>query len=112
VHDAGLGRFVGMLEYKCLWEGKLFVKISRWYPSSKMCRMCGALNSDLTLSEREWVCECGVVHDRDINAAYNIRTEGMRILGLGVPGILAEGHTESINACGAFVRPPVGGKRC
>ncbi|HKP54956.1 MAG TPA: transposase [Chloroflexia bacterium] len=121
VHDAGLGSFVRMLEYKCLWEGKHFVKISRWFPSSKLCRMCGALKSDLTLRDREWVCECGTVHDRDINAAHNIRTEGMRILrsgvsraggsGAGELGILAVGHTESVNACGAFVRPPVGGKK-
>ncbi len=96
IHDAGWSDFLGMLEYKALWHRKHLVKIGRWYPSTKLCGQCGALNDDLTLTDREWLCECGVLHDRDKNAACNIRQEGLRILGVS---ILAAGCAESQNAC-------------
>ena len=57
--------------------GKQLVKIDKWFPSSKTCRHCGYVNSELTLSDRTWICECGEIIDRDINAAINIRNVGL-----------------------------------
>jgi len=74
VGDASMQMFHRMLEYKCKWYGIDFIKADRWYPSSKRCNDCGAIYKGLKLSEREWACaECGVVHDRDLNAALNLR---------------------------------------
>ena len=74
VHDAGMGDFVRMLEYKCAWYGTAFVKIDRWYPSSKTCSHCGARKQALLLSERTYRClQCGFECDRDENAARNIQ---------------------------------------
>lgn len=68
-----------MLEYKCDWYGKNLQVIGRFEPSSKTCNSCGSKNNDLKLSDREWVCkDCGEIHDRDINAALNIRNFGLR----------------------------------
>jgi putative transposase len=79
VNDVGWGQFVHMLEYKSLWKGKHLVKVPKFFPSSKRCSRCGIINKSLTLSERAWFCpECKTVHDRDINAAVNIREEGIR----------------------------------
>jgi putative transposase len=80
VGDIGWGQFFHMLEYKSLWKGKHLVKVSKFFPSSKKCSKCGYVNKGLTLSDRMWSCpECRTVHDRDINAAVNIRDEGIRI---------------------------------
>jgi len=94
--DAGLGEFKRQLEYKCLWNRRHFVMVDRFFPSSKRCNVCGALNDRLTLSDREWDCECGAHHKRDFLAACNIRDEGLRIL--------AEGHSDDQNARGDHVR--------
>lgn len=80
VLDAALGEFVGQLEYKTQWRGKHVQKVSRWFPSSKLCRECGVVNSELTLSERTWTCVCGATHDRDCNAATNVLLEGVSLL--------------------------------
>ena len=72
--------------------------IDRWFPSSKL-HSCGLVNDALTLSDRSWLCGCGVIVDRDLNAAQNIRTEGLRLLE-------AAGHADSLNACGGDVRHP------
>jgi putative transposase len=74
IADAGWGMFVEMLEYKAEWQGKNILRIGRFEPSSKTCSCCGWIYKDLTLEEREWTCKgCGVVHDRDVNAAKNIK---------------------------------------
>ena len=74
VADASMQMFHRMIEYKCQWYGIDLIKADRWYPSSKRCNDCGATYKELKLSEREWACtECGVVHDRDLNAALNLR---------------------------------------
>lgn len=73
ISDASWGLFFDMLEYKSAWYGKNLVKIGRFEPSSKLCSDCGVKNKDLTLSDREWLCMCGSIHDRDINAAKNIK---------------------------------------
>jgi putative transposase len=79
--DASMGAVLRQLEYKCAWYGRGFVRVDRFYPSSKTCGRCGAVYDGLTLAMREWSCpECGCVHDRDLNAACNIAREGRRIL--------------------------------
>ena len=80
--DNANGQFRTLLERKLIAEGKAFVRIDRFYPSSKRCSRCGKIKKELPLSERTYICECGLTEDRDINAAINIREEGKRILGL------------------------------
>ena len=77
-NDNGFGQFRGMLSYKMAERGKKLITIDKWFPSSKMCRFCGAINSKLTLKDREWDCDCGAHLLRDHNAAINIREEGLR----------------------------------
>ncbi|MET8835104.1 RNA-guided endonuclease TnpB family protein [Micromonospora sp. NPDC004540] len=72
VSDAGFAEFVRQLEYKSSWYGSSVWAADRWYPSSKTCGTCGAINTGLTLSDRTWSCQCGAVHDRDHNAARNL----------------------------------------
>jgi putative transposase len=84
VTDAGWSMFVNMLEYKATNKGRTIVKIDRWFPSSQICSCCGCNTGRKPLHVRKWTCpECGKIHDRDINAAKNILTEGKRILGAG-----------------------------
>ena len=96
--DASLGEFRQQLEYKTTWNRRHLAVIGRWYPSSKTCHACGAVNAALALADRSWTCVCGVCHDRDLNAALNIRTEGLKLL--------AVGYTDRLNAHGAVVSPP------
>ena len=74
IQGAAWSEFVRQLEYKSEWYGKNVLFIGRFEPSSKLCHKCGYINQDLKLSDREWVCPvCGEHHDRDINAAMNIK---------------------------------------
>ena len=74
IGDVSWSTFFTMLDYKCRKYGKTLLKIGRFDPSSKICSKCGYLKRDLTLSDREWICpDCGTHHDRDINAAINIK---------------------------------------
>ena len=74
VDDLGFYQFVGILEHLARANGKQVVKVDRFFASSKTCNTCGHVKQDLTLADREWTCEgCGWVHDRDENAAKNIR---------------------------------------
>ena len=77
--DNGYGKFLSMLEYKLAERGKYLVKVSKWYPSSQLCHRCGK-KKKLRLEERIYECECGLVMDRDYNAAINILREGLRVL--------------------------------
>jgi putative transposase len=70
--SVALGEFFRQLEYKCAWRGVALLKVDRFYPSSKTCSACGAINTELTLAVRQWRCDCGAEHHRDINAAINI----------------------------------------
>lgn len=81
VHENGWGRFTIMLGYKAARKGKILIKVGKMFPSSQMCHECGAINPvTKDLSVREWTCpECGHHHDRDINAALNIRDEAIRL---------------------------------
>ena len=84
VSDASWGTFVTMLEYKAKWYGKELVKIGRFYPSSKTCHHCGHVKEDLSLEDRYYTCpNCGELIDRDLNAAKNIRDEGLRNISAG-----------------------------
>lgn len=81
VVDASFGMFLTMLEYKCRWYGVNLIKIDRFAPSSKTCGKCGHIYKGLKLSERSWTCpECGTHHDRDFNAACNIKDFGLKAL--------------------------------
>ena len=76
----GWSGLVDKLSYKAEWYGRILVQVDRFYPSSKLCHDCGHKYKGLRLSEREWVCErCGIPHDRDVNAALNIRDEALRL---------------------------------
>ena len=81
IQEVGFYKFKETLVNKALVNGKQVVFIDRFYPSSKGCSVCGYKKQDLRLSDREWVCpQCGIKHDRDINAAMNILLEGQRIV--------------------------------
>ena len=78
ISDCSWYEFVRQLEYKSEWYGKNLIKIGRFEPSSKLCSVCGTINQDLTLKDREWTCKsCGTIHDRDINASINIKNIGL-----------------------------------
>ena len=73
IADAGMSGFLVKLEYKCRWYGAQYLKADRWFASSQLCAHCGWKNKELTLSQQEWRCGgCGVVNDRDANAAVNL----------------------------------------
>lgn len=82
VFDNGFGEFRLLLSYKLEEQGKPFIKIDRWFPSSQLCCCCGFQNKELkNLQIRNWKCpKCGCEHDRDLNASINIRNEGLRML--------------------------------
>jgi len=92
ISDAGWGEFIRQLKYKGDWYGKNVIEIGRFEPSSKTCNECGVVNETLTLSDREWACaSCLTVHDRDLNAAINIKNIGLKKhSGMGSPGEPAE----------------------
>ena len=76
----GWSALVNKLSYKAEWYGRTLVQVDRFYPSSKLCHACGHKYKELRLSEREWTCEnCHSRHDRDVNAALNIRDEALRL---------------------------------
>jgi len=78
VSDASMSEFLRCLEYKMKWAGGKVVKVDRWYPSSKTCSACGFVLDVLLLKTREWSCpQCGAHHDRDVNAACNLRNEAV-----------------------------------
>ncbi|MGA9377446.1 MAG: RNA-guided endonuclease TnpB family protein, partial [Phormidium sp.] len=88
--DAGLSMLVNFLGYKLKRVGGILVEVDRFFPSTKLCNCCKYKNDSLTLKDREWVCpKCQTHHDRDENAAKNIREEGIRILSTNTVG-----HTE------------------
>lgn len=84
ISDCSWSTFVSMVEYKSKWYGKNILKIGRFEPSSKMCNNCGYMKKDLTLDIREWECpNCHAKHDRDINAAKNIKSYGLHKSNVG-----------------------------
>ena len=94
ISDVGWGMFCTMLKYKAASEGRQYIEIDRWFPSSKTCHVCLNRADNLSLDVRAWTCKhCGTHHDRDVNAAINIRNEALRVLALGT----------SASACGGDV---------
>ncbi|MCX5435515.1 RNA-guided endonuclease TnpB family protein [Streptomyces sp. NBC_00063] len=89
ISDAAWSEFRSMLEYKAAWYERDVVAVDRFFPSSKLCSACGALQEKMPLSVRTWTCgNCGVTQDRDVNAAKNLLAVGL-----------------TVTACGAGVRP-------
>ena len=81
VTDAAYRTFLNQLEYKLKWLGKKLVRIDKYFPSSQLCSSCGFRNKDLLLKTKYWVCpKCGAKHNRDHNAATNIKNEGIRLV--------------------------------
>lgn len=74
IQSASWSEFIKMVKYKSEWNGKNIIQIGRFEPSSKTCHCCGYINFDLKLKDRTWICpHCGTQHDRDVNAAINIK---------------------------------------
>jgi len=85
IQELSLFRFKQLLKCKAEWYGRDIIEINRFFPSSKLCSCCGHKNSDLKLNDRSWTCPaCNSIHDRDLNAAINIKKEGERILKIGL----------------------------
>jgi putative transposase len=87
IQEVSWTRFNTILKYKAEWYGRSVIEVDQFFASSKLCNICGYKNVDLTLNDRSWVCpECGESHDRDINAANNIKQKVMKIkIGLSSP---------------------------
>jgi putative transposase len=101
ISDAGWGQFCTMLKYKAEREGKTYLEIDRFFPSSKTCNVCLNQIGSLPLDIRNWTCEyCQTSHDRDINAAINIRNEALRILRVRNSASQAECKTHSRQSLG------------
>lgn len=91
IADASFSSFCNMINYKSKWYGRTYIKISSFYPSSKLCHCCGYKNITLTLTDREWECpNCHTLLDRDKNAALNILDEGLKILNKSRQGLPIE----------------------
>ncbi|MER7694155.1 RNA-guided endonuclease TnpB family protein [Streptomyces sp. NPDC097610] len=88
ISDAAWSEFRSMLEYKAVWYGREVIAIDRWFPSSRLCSACNTLRDRMPLHVRTWTCDCGVTHDRDVNAANNLLAAGL-----------------AVTVCGAGVRP-------
>ncbi|MFD8215438.1 RNA-guided endonuclease InsQ/TnpB family protein [Streptomyces sp. NPDC059697] len=88
ISDAAWSEFRSMLEYKAQWYGREVVAVDRWFPSSRLCSACNTLQDTMPLHVRTWTCDCGVTHDRDVNAAHNLLAAGL-----------------AVTVCGAGVRP-------
>ena len=107
--DAAVGKLLDLLESKVAGQGRILIKVDRFFPSSQLCHCCGARKTDLTLADRVFVCpnsNCGYVGDRDENAALNIILEALRLFGLNLnrpSGIVATARRKT--AWGPGVRP-------
>jgi putative transposase len=90
ISDVSWYEFFKQLEYKCERYGKTLLRIGQFEPSSKICSVCGSINRDLKLSDREWTCAgCGTLHDRDVNASINIKKfalQDQNLIGVVAPG--------------------------
>ncbi|WP_406337805.1 transposase [Streptomyces sp. NBC_01620] len=88
ISDAAWAEFRSLLEYKAQWYGREVIAVDRFFPSSRLCSLCGTLQDKMPLHVRTWTCACGTTHDRDVNAARNLLAAG-----------------RAVSACGAGVRP-------
>lgn len=110
IASASWSEFFRQLLYKCDWYGKNLIRIGRFEPSSKMC-LCGYINKDLTLKDREWDCpQCGRHNDRDLLAAVNIKRFGLQkqnLIGEISPYVVGAGDVESLTLVGAMKRQSI-----
>ncbi|MGP4052192.1 RNA-guided endonuclease TnpB family protein [Streptomyces sp. 2A115] len=88
IPDASWSEFRSMLEYKAAWYGRQVIAVDRFFPSSRLCSVCGTVQEKMPLSVCRWACGCGAVHDRDVNAANNLLAAGL-----------------AVSVCGAGARP-------
>jgi putative transposase len=88
ISDASWSEFRSLLEYKAAWYGREVISVDRFFPSSRLCSVCGTLQDKMPLNVRTWTCACGTTHDRDVNAAKNLLAAGL-----------------AVTVCGAGVRP-------
>ncbi|GGU13770.1 transposase [Streptomyces coeruleorubidus] len=89
ISDVAWAEFRSLLEYKAAWYGREVIAVDRFFPSSRLCSHCGALQDKMPLHVRTWTCDsCGTTHDRDVNAAKNLLAAGL-----------------AVTVCGAGVRP-------
>lgn len=105
ISDQGWAELRRQLEYKAEWWGRDLVVIDRWFPSSKRCSGCGWVNQSMPLDVRSWPCpSCGTVHDRDVNAAINIRAAGLAVqaCGDGVRPVRASHGKAPVGKAGSF----------
>lgn len=93
IADQGWGEFRRQLDYKCAWYGATLVVAPRFMPSSRACSACGSVDEGLTLAVRTYRCDCGLILDRDLNAARNLAA-------WGVTQAIAPSAGEMPNACG------------
>lgn len=98
IGDASMNEFHRQLGYKAIWNGEELMVAHRFFPSSRLCRHCDSINSELMLSDRMWACDCGAILDRDLNAAINLRN-------LAVRRVPPELEALASNACGGEVKP-------
>lgn len=113
ISDVGWSEFIRQLSYKADWYGKAFHKVDRWYPSTQICNDCD-LKSEIkiTLDVREWKCfGCGIVHDRDENAAKNILNRGLKDLNIDSATCVENIRGESVRLTNDFVREQFSAKR-
>ena len=97
IGDVGWGMFTNFLEYKAARAGKGFIKVNRFFPSSKSCSCCMHVQASMPLNIRSWRCDkCGTLHDRDINAAQNIRLEAQRMIAAGIAGTANRGTVSQV----------------
>ena len=110
VANAAPGELRRQVAYKAQWAGRTLSVVDRWYPSSKTCSACGAVNKALTLNQRHWTCPaCGAEHDRDDNAAINLEREGLRLL--AVSNTPMSGEIDARGDLGAVVEASRKGTR-
>ena len=83
ISDASWTELRTMLEYKAQWYGRDLVTVDRWFPSSTLCSACGTIRDKMPLNIRAWACDCGAVHDRDVNAARNILAAKLAVTACG-----------------------------
>ena len=104
VANAAPGELRRQVAYKAQWAGRTLSVVDRWYPSSKTCSDCGAVNKALTLNQRHWTCPaCGAEHDRDDNAAVNIEREGLRLVEIATSNTPMSGEIDARGDLGAVV---------
>ena len=95
IMDQSFYEFRRQLEYKAKWYKSVIIVANRFFPSSKKCCICGTVNSNLTLQDRDWNCECcGANHDRDLNAAINLAVFADTVSSTGIYASGVEGSDE------------------